>query len=213
LKLYYLIPLVLGLVSIIYFGTAKSEIYRNDVVVLYPTFTQSAYLPGGFYDHYAGTCKECLTVPTNQSEPKQMSSSRNAYHIFKDLGYTMISDQQLDSNPKILQKYNKVIVLHNEYVTQKEFDAIISHPNVLYLYPNSLYAKIRYDGKTITLLQGHRYPNGQTNGFGWKDDTTRFEMDRDCKNIQFVPVSNGVALDCYPEYSMISEKIWKQIAR
>ena len=33
-------------------------------------------------------------------------------------------------------------MLHNEYVTRPMFDAITSHPNVIYLYPNALYAEI-----------------------------------------------------------------------
>ena len=51
-------------------------------------------------------------------------------------------------------------MLHNEYVTRTMFDAITSHPNVVYLSPNALYAEIEvdYDNDTITLIRGHNYP-------------------------------------------------------
>lgn len=143
-----------------------------------------------------------------------MSSSRNAFKIFKQLGYAMVNDQQLDKNPEILKKYKKVIVLHNEYVTQREFNAITTHSKVLYLYPNSLYAKVILNANnTITLSRGHGYPNGTKNGFDWRDDTTKYEMDRDCNNMKFINVSNGVALNCYPEYSMVAKIIWDEIQR
>ena len=45
-------------------------------------------------------------------------------------------------------------MLHNEYVTQAMFDAITNHPNVIYLYPNALYAEIEvdYENNLITLI-------------------------------------------------------------
>ena len=96
-------------------------------------------------------------------------------------------------------------------MTQKEFDAITNHPNVLYLYPNALYAKVQNNGNhTITLLQGHSYKM-KGNGFGWTDDNTRFEHDRTCKDMQFYKVNNGYQLNCYPEYSMNNSTIWNQI--
>ncbi|MDE1832323.1 MAG: hypothetical protein KGI02_08155, partial [Thaumarchaeota archaeon] len=83
-----------------------------------------------------------------------------------------------------------------------EFDAITSHPHVIYLYPNSLYAKIivNYDQNTITLLRGHGYPEQNiSNGFGWKFDNSQFEYDTSCGNWKFNEIKNGIMLDCYPE--------------
>jgi hypothetical protein len=34
----------------------------------------------------------------------------------------------IDRNPAILKKFDKIIVLHNEYVTKKEFNAIALDP-------------------------------------------------------------------------------------
>jgi hypothetical protein len=87
-------------------------------------------------------------------------------------------------------------------VTQREFDAITKHPQVLYLYPNALYAKvsINYWYNTVTLVRGHGYPNSTiANGFGWKFDISKLEYDRDCENWNFHKIYNGIMLNCYPE--------------
>ena len=84
------------------------------------------------------------------------------------------------------------------------FDAITSHNNVVYLYPNALYAEISvdYEENTITLLRGHGFPDPSiSNGFDWEFDNTHpFEYDTSCKNWEFYPISNGYMLNCYPEF-------------
>ena len=72
----------------------------------------------------------------------QYTSSGLAHQALTLLGYPSITDIEIDKNPDILQQFDKVIMLHNEYVTRTMFDAITSHPNVIYLYPNALYAEI-----------------------------------------------------------------------
>ncbi|SMH72213.1 hypothetical protein [Candidatus Nitrosotalea okcheonensis] len=42
--------------------------------------------------------------------------------------------------------------MHNEYVTKKEFDAITSHPDVIFLYPDALYAQVRTNYDMVSLL-------------------------------------------------------------
>ena len=66
------------------------------------------------------------------------TSSGNAIQAFDLLGYDVLTDAIVDKNPNILKKYDKVIILHNEYVTRAMFDAITSHPKIIYLYPNAL---------------------------------------------------------------------------
>jgi len=86
-------------------------------------------------------------------------------------------------------------------VTKSEFDAITDHPNVVYLYPNSLYAKVVLNpDDTITLVRGHNYPESDIlNGFDWKFDNSPLEYDGDCKNLEFYEIDNGLMLNCYPE--------------
>ena len=86
-------------------------------VVVFPLFTATAYADGGFYDYYAGKCDSCTT--TTMKQPKLLyTSSGNAIQAFDLLGYDIINDATVDQNPDILKRYDKVIMLHNEYVTR-----------------------------------------------------------------------------------------------
>ncbi|HEY8110586.1 MAG TPA: CFI-box-CTERM domain-containing protein, partial [Candidatus Nitrosotenuis sp.] len=129
-------------------------------------------------------------------------SSDISYQVLKILGYPIITDVDVDRDPTILDSYDKVIVLHNEYVTKKEFDAITNHPNVIYLYPNALYAEVQYDedSNKIKLIRGHNYPEQSiTNGFEWEFDNSPHEYDTECFNWQLTEIKNGLMLNCYPE--------------
>ncbi|MGC1426858.1 MAG: hypothetical protein WA833_09135 [Nitrosotalea sp.] len=179
---------------------------QNDTkkaVVIIPVFTASAYLEQKFYAYYSGHCDyNCLTTTINSQIQLGFTESGKAVKILKSLGYYTMTDIDVDKNPKILSQYDKVIVLHNEYVTQNEFDAITTHPHVIYLYPNSLYAKVdaNYNTNTITLIRGHGYPDLKIrNGFDWKFDNSQFEYDIQCKNWKFNKINNGIMLNCYPE--------------
>ena len=188
-----------------------NELKNTDekTVVVLPIFTHSAYGESGFYRYFEGKCsEECLTVKIDRIQPPQFNSGKNAIQILHILNYEFISDIDIDSNPEILSNYDKIILLHNEYVTKKEFDAIDNHPKVMYLYPNALYAEINYDSKkdSISLIRGHNYPEPEIhNGFDWEFDNTHpFEYDTTCKNWEFIEIDNGKMLNCYPE-----EKIWQ----
>jgi hypothetical protein len=171
--------------------------------VIIPVFTASAYSEGKFYAYYGDQCdSSCLTTAINPQIQLGYTGSGKAVNILRSLGYYTLTDIDVDKNPKILSQYDKVIVLHNEYITQNEFDAITTHPHVIYLYPNSLYAKIyaNYTKNTITLVRGHGYPDLKIrNGFDWKFDNSQFEYDVQCKNWKFDNINNGIMLDCYPE--------------
>jgi hypothetical protein len=187
-----------------FFG--KSE----NAVVVYPLFTQAAYDKNGFYDYYNKNCDlKCTTVNIpNKIDPRYETGGR-AFVILNLLNYNYVTDVEVDKNPNILKKYDKVIILHNEYVTQKEFDAITSLPNVTYLYPNALYSKITadYTNNTITLIRGHGYPDPSIqNGFDWKFDNSRYEYDVTCDNWQFYKIDNGKMLNCYPSFKLFFDK-------
>lgn len=181
----------------------------KDSIVVFPIFTSTAYGEPGFYTYYRGECStDCLTKKIQYAQPYGYSGSSNAAKVFKLLGYKTTNDIEIDKNPKMLANYKKVIVLHNEYVTQNEFDAITSHPHVLYLYPNALYAKItaNYQNDTITLVRGHNYPTKEIrNGFDWKDDNSKAEYDNLCSNWKFTEIKNGKMLNCYPENMIFSD--------
>ena len=178
-------------------------------LVIVPIFTGSAYAPLGFYDYYEKQCdKKCLTTKIISTDELNSTSSANAVKILKLLGYDSITDLELHQNPNILNNYDKIILLHNEYVTKIMFDALTSHQNVIYLYPNALYAEIEVDvnDNEITLIRGHGFPTKNIdNGFDWEFDNTRpYEYDKKCDNWKFFDIPNGKMLNCYPE-----QKIWK----
>ena len=171
-------------------------------VVVYPYFTSIAYNEPGFYTYYRGECDDCTT--TKFAPPTVLYTSSGIGHqALTLLGYPTITDADIDRNPSILQQFDKVIVLHNEYVTRTMFDAITNHPNVIYLYPNALYAEIEvnYIDETITLIRGHNYPEPEiTNGFDWEFDNTHpFEYDTECADMKMYQIKNGWMTNCYPE--------------
>ena len=133
----------------------------------------------------------------------QYTSSGIGHQALTLLGYATITDIEIDKNPSILQQFDKVIMLHNEYVTRAMFDAITNHPNVIYLYPNALYAEIEVDyiDETITLIRGHNYPEPEIkNGFDWEFDNTHpYEYDTECLEMELYQIKNGWMTNCYPE--------------
>ena len=178
-----------------------------DTIFVIPTFTASAYSKNGFYDFYNGYCEEqCLTIPIVSEDNLDYSSSANAVKILQLLKYDSITDLELHENPSILNKYEKVIMLHNEYVSKKMFEAITTHKNVIFLYPNALYAEVEVEKNTIKLIRGHGFPETDIgNGFNWINDNTHpFEFDNKCDKWDFYKITNGFMLNCYPE-----QIIWK----
>ena len=180
----------------------------QNAVVVYPYFTYAAYQPQGFYDYYRGECDDCTTTKFVQPTSKYTSSGKG-HQVLTLLGYNSITDVEIDKNPDILQQFDKVIMLHGEYVTRAMFDAITSHPNVIYLYPNALYAEIEvnYTDQTITLIRGHNYPEQEiTNGFDWPFDNTHpYEYDNDCLEMEFYKTDAGWMTTCYPENLFLSD--------
>ena len=194
--------------------------------VVFPIFTAAAYSEPGFYTFYRGECDQefhgvlfrdddCLTVKLEEEYSPLFTSSANGVQVLNLLDYEIITDITIHQNPEILLQYEKIILLHNEYVTSIQFDAIISHPNVIYLYPNALYAEIDFDEDLweISLIRGHNYPDPLIrNGFDWKFDNSLEEYDVTCEDMKFSKIDNGWMLNCYPENILHkSKELLKQI--
>ena len=185
-----------------YYDNYESLRATSNSVVIYPIFTQSAYEWGGMHDYYTGRCDSCITTQIQDFYKKSFSSSGNAYRILEFLDYEVIDDIQVDQNPSILEKYDKVILLHNEFVTRAEFEAITQHPNVIYLYPHALVSEVQtnYDKNTITLLRGPSFPDEDIlNGFDWEFDNSQYFDDWSCNGWEFYEIKNGFMLNCFPE--------------
>ena len=184
--------------------------------VIFPIFTVAAYSEPGFYTFYRGECDDdCLTVKLDDDYNPLFTSSANGLQVLNLLDYDILTDISIHQNPEILTKYEKIILLHNEYVTSVEFDAILSHPNVIYLYPNALYAEVNFDEELweISLVRGHNYPEITIrNGFDWKFDNSPEEYDVTCDDMKFSKIDNGWMLNCYPENVLHKNKeLLKQI--
>ena len=78
-------------------------------------------------------------------DPIHMVGALSEFRILEFLGYNIIDDIDIDRDPSILNDFDTIILLHNEYVTQNEFDAITSHSNVIYLYPGVFSSKVIAD--------------------------------------------------------------------
>tara|TARA_B110000467_G_C18256425_1_gene443635 strand:- start:63 stop:983 length:921 start_codon:yes stop_codon:yes gene_type:complete len=191
------------------FNNKSSEFYQSlkpneKTIVVYPIFTAAAYSIPGFYDYYSGDCDEsCLTNVSFENPMIEHRSTGMSTMILHGLGYDFITDIDIDKNQEILQEYETVILLHNEYVTQKMFDAISSHPNLIFLSPNALYAliEVNYDNNTITLIRGHDYPPGVSNAFDYdiEEKFHQYEYDLECLNWEFIKIKNGYHINCYPD--------------
>ena len=176
----------------------------DDHVVIYPLFTASAYAEPGFYTYFRGDCDEsCISDLSFNYAGGGYHSSINTAQILRAVGYNLITDIDVDKNPEILKNYEKIILLHNEYVTKKMFDAIVDHPNVIFLFPNALYAEIdvNYNDNTMSLIRGHDYPPGITNGFNYEieEQFHEYEYDDTCLEWEFIKIKNGYHLNCYPD--------------
>ena len=210
---------------------SKLDMYEDlknnkNTAVVFPIFTAAAYSEPGFYTFYRGECDrefhgvlfqddDCLTVKLENEYNPIFTSSANGLQVLNLLDYDIITDISIHQNPEILLSYDKIILLHNEYVTSVEFNAIISHPNVIYLYPNALYAEVNFDEELweISLVRGHNYPEITIrNGFDWKFDNSPDEYDVRCEDMKFSKIDNGWMLNCYPENVLHkSKELLKQI--
>ena len=176
-----------------------------NTVIIYPTFTSAAYREPGFYTYFRGDCDEsCITDVTFTKPELKYTSSGMTTQLLHTLGYNFISDVDVDKNPEILKNYDTLILLHNEYVTKKMFNAISTHPNIIFLFPNSLFAEIEvnHDDQTMTLIRGHNYPQLEIqNGFNYEVEERfhEYEYDNTCLDYKFIEFDNGYALNCYPD--------------
>jgi len=179
---------------------------NDGTVVIYPIFTSAAYSEPGFYTYFRGDCDEsCITDVSFENPEFQYTSSGLTAQILYHVGYDFLTEIEVDKNPELLQNYDTIILLHNEYVTKKMFDAISNHPNLIFLFPNALYAEIdvNHDDNTMTLIRGHQYPppENPANGFDYEIEEKfhHYEYDSECLTWEFIEIENGHHLNCYPD--------------
>ena len=170
--------------------------------VVYPILTQTAYSWGGIHDFYIGRCQTCSEVKIGEYYDPIFSVGAKSFRILEFLGYSVIDDIEIDKNPEILNNFNSVVLLHNQFATENEFQAITSHPNVIYLYPGSLDSKVRidYEENTMILERGPGFPDlGIIDGFDWEYNNSEMTSNTICEDWKFYQIDNGHMLNCTPE--------------
>jgi hypothetical protein len=160
---------------------ANQNVHNNcpncSTAIVKPVFTHSAYQKGAFYTFYDRhkndvTTQYDLTMLTTQVL-NGWGQSRGAlvhfYPLIKNNTINVITDIDVHNND--ITQYDKLILLHSEYVTQQYYDNLrnfVEKGGTLILFDaNSLYAEVLYDdvANTITLRLGH----------SWSFDGTRAE--------------------------------------
>jgi hypothetical protein len=185
--------------------------------VIYPVLTQTAYAWGGIHDFYLGRCDTCSEIKIEEYYDPIFSVGAKSFRILEFLGYSVIDDIDIDKNPEILDNFNSIVLLHNEFVTENEFLAITSHPNVIFMYPGALNSKVKisYEDETMILQRGPSFPDSDiVNGFDWKYDNSNISNNTICEEWEFYKIENGHMLNCTPEdIIQNNDEILKELKR
>jgi N,N-dimethylformamidase beta subunit-like, C-terminal len=176
------------------------EFEKSKIALVKPTFTDAAY-HSAFYNFYrmyenvpANTnVTSNLNLLTSKLSSNQEGSISNVYamlDLIKNLKWitnnsniTILSDQDVDSksifNKNGSNLYDIIILGHQEYVTQDEYNSLkkfVSNGGTMILLDgNALYAQVKYDrsANQITLVKGHGWAfNGKS---AWKSVDERWE--------------------------------------
>ncbi len=176
------------------------EFEKSKIALVKPTFTDAAY-HSAFYNFYrmyenvpANTnVTSNLNLLTSKLSSNREGSISNVYamlDLIKNLKWitnnsniTILSDQDVDSksifNKNGFNLYDIIILGHQEYVTQDEYNSLkkfVSNGGTMILLDgNALYAQVKYDrsANQITLVKGHGWAfNGKS---AWKSVDERWE--------------------------------------
>jgi len=179
------------------------EFEKSKIALVKPTFTDAAYHTNAFYYFYRmyknvpdnTNVTTNLNMLTSNLSSKQEGAVSNVYamlDLIKNLKWitnnsniTILSDQDADSklifNKNGSNLYDIIILGHQEYVTQDEYDNfkkfVSTGGTIILLDGNAFYAQVKYDRSTnqITLVKGHGWAfNGKS---AWKSVDERWEND------------------------------------
>jgi hypothetical protein len=155
----------------------KNSNATKQIAFVDPTFTDAAYNKDGFYYFYFkyNDVKEGVPITTDLNYmtgqiPREADRAYFAPIVErvkaeKSAQVSIIRDQ--DVHAGILferdgsRAFDTLILLHNEYVTQKEYNQfkgfVESGGAIIFLDPNIFYAEVKYDEDScvVTLVKGH----------------------------------------------------------
>jgi hypothetical protein len=178
------------------------------IALILPKFTEAAYNNAfySFYDKYANVpYRTNITSDLNLLSSKviriDLPSSRSAFAMLQLVGnlkwitqksnITVLTDADVD-NGSIFAKnrdnnnaYDVIILGHQEYVTQKEYDNlrkfVANGGTMIILDGNVFFAQVKYDrsNQTVTLVKGHWWAfNGKSAwksiGERWRNETSKW---------------------------------------
>src|ERR1051326_7511209 len=183
-------------------GSGSSR--RFNIAFIKPTFTAAAY-NSSFYKFYFlfihASARTNITTHLNllsSKIPKQLTPSSSAStlsflprHLKTLLPHSnidVLTDADVDSGSPIFIKngitsnrYDILIVGHEEYVTQKEYDNlkqfVANGGTLIVLDGNPFFAQIKYNSNTdiVTLVKGHGWAfNGKS---AWKSVNERWKKE------------------------------------
>jgi hypothetical protein len=175
-----------------------------DIAVVSPSFTAAAYNNHNFYSFYGkyGNISYAANVTSDLgmlNASVSRSGGRSAFAMLDLLqnlkwaspqsNITVITDADVDSDGIFLKNgsngYDVVILGHQEYVTQKEYDNfkrfVSNGGTMIILDGNVFYAEVDYDNstETIRLVKGHGWAfNGKSAwksiGERWANETAQW---------------------------------------
>jgi hypothetical protein len=180
---------------------------KINIAFIKPSFTAAAY-DNSFYDFYtlykntpAGksvtTNLNLLTSKVSSQTTDSSSSalamlylSKNIKSLLPGSNTAILSDADVDGGNIFTaknksNKYDILIIGHQEYVTQQEYDNlkrfVASGGTMIVLDGNIFYAEVKYDRnkETVTLVKGHGWAfNGmyalKSVAERWKDETSQW---------------------------------------
>jgi hypothetical protein len=171
-----------------------------NIALIKPTFTGAAYHPNSFYKFYfiyvsLPHVRKNVTTNLNMLSSKvtnQTTRSSSSYSfdylpkhlktIFPNSNIDVLTDANADYGSIFLNnganKYDVIILGHQEYVTQQEYDNlkrfVSNGGTMIFMDGNVFYAQVKYDRNThmITLVKGHGWAyNGKS---AWRSVAERW---------------------------------------
>jgi hypothetical protein len=175
-----------------------------DVALVLPSFTAAAYNNHNFYSFYRkyanvqygtnvttdlGMLYASVSKNTGTSAFAMLDLLQNLKWVTPQSNITVITDADVDSGNLFLKNgsngYDVVILGHQEYVTQREYDNfkrfVSNGGTMIILDGNVFYAQVDYDNstQTIRLVKGHGWAfNGKSAwrsiGERWANETAKW---------------------------------------
>jgi hypothetical protein len=160
------------------FSSLDEPIIKKRIAFVEPTFTDAAYNVDGFYEFYfkyphipkgvnVTTDLNLMTaeIPQETDRIYFMPFAERLKKLVPEAEISIIRDQDVHNGALLSRDgtntYDLLLLLHNEYVTQEEYDSfknfVKNGGTIIFIDSNIFYAEVTYDEDTcsVTLVKGH----------------------------------------------------------